>query len=51
MNGVCGTCGCRAEATEENEGYSDCCNDRIEYGVEAAETKQRLADEETKETA
>lgn len=41
MIGVCGTCARPAEATAGNEGYSDCCNDRIEYGVEAAETVAR----------
>ena len=41
MNGICGTCGREAEATESNEGYSDCCNDRIEYGLEASETVAR----------
>lgn len=41
MNGICGTCGREAEATSSNEGYSDCCNDRIEYGMEAAETVAR----------
>lgn len=34
---ICGTCARHAEATSENEGYSDCCNDRIAYGEEAAE--------------
>lgn len=43
MIGTCGTCGRDAEATQDNEGYSYCCNDRIEYGEEAAETKARIA--------
>lgn len=42
MIGTCGTCGRDAEATAENEGYSNCCNDRIEYGAEAEATKRRL---------
>jgi hypothetical protein len=42
MTGTCGTCGRDAEATGENEGYSYCCNDRIEYGIEAEETKERI---------
>jgi hypothetical protein len=33
--GLCGTCVRPAHASRENEGYSDCCNDRIEYGDEA----------------
>lgn len=41
MKGICGTCACEAEATFENEGYSDCCNDRIEYGLEAEQTVAR----------
>jgi len=41
MIGVCGTCARPAEATAENEGYSYCCNDRIEYGDEAAATVAR----------
>jgi hypothetical protein len=41
MNGICGTCAQPALATRENEGYSDCCNDRIEYGEEAVETVRR----------
>lgn len=41
LTGICGTCACPAEATAENEGYSSCCNDRIEYGEEAAETVRR----------
>jgi hypothetical protein len=41
--GICGTCACEAHATPENEGYSDCCNDRIEYGDEAIETVRREA--------
>lgn len=36
--GICGTCANPANATCENEGYSSCCNDRIEYGLEASET-------------
>lgn len=36
--GICGTCAEPATATAENEGYSYCCNDRIEYGAEALET-------------
>lgn len=47
--GICGTCGEQAAATPENEGYSDCCLDRIEYGMEAAETVQRVI-RETQET-
>ena len=27
---ICTNCGQPAEYTYENEGYSDCCNDRIE---------------------
>ena len=27
----CGTCCGIAHPTQENEGYSSCCNDRIEY--------------------
>ena len=46
MTGTCGTCGRDAAATAENEGYSSCCNDRIEYGLEAEETRQRVAFEE-----
>jgi hypothetical protein len=42
MNGICGTCGREAGATRSNEGYSDCCNDRIEYGLEASETLARM---------
>lgn len=38
-----GTCGQDARATAENQGYSDCCNDRIEYGDEAAQTRRRTA--------
>jgi hypothetical protein len=38
MQGICGTCAQPTEATSANEGYSDCCNDRIEYGDEAAQT-------------
>ena len=34
----CGCCGQPATGTRENEGYSDCCNDRIVYGKEAIET-------------
>jgi len=45
MTGTCGTCGRDAEATAENEGYSDCCNDRIEYDEEAAATKARIREE------
>ena len=41
MIGICGTCASPAEATAENEGYSDCCNDRIEYGAEAERTVAR----------
>lgn len=41
MIGICGTCAEPAEATAENEGYSYCCNDRIEYGDEAAATVRR----------
>jgi len=41
---ICGTCGQDAEATSDNEGYSSCCNDRIEYGNEAAETLRQLTD-------
>jgi hypothetical protein len=40
--GTCGTCARRAEATQSNEGYSDCCNDRIEYDLEASETRARI---------
>lgn len=36
--GICGTCARPANATAENQGYSNCCNDRIEYGDEARET-------------
>ena len=43
MDGTCGTCGRDAIATPENEGYSDCCNDRIEYDEEAEQTKRRVA--------
>lgn len=39
--GVCGTCARPAEATFSNQGYSDCCNDRIEYGAEAEQTVRR----------
>jgi hypothetical protein len=39
--GICGTCARPAEATAENEGYSYCCNDRIEYGAEAEATVAR----------
>lgn len=39
MTGTCGTCGRDAEATPSNEGYSDCCNDRIAYDAEAIEIK------------
>lgn len=39
--GICGTCAEPAEATGENEGYSYCCNDRIEYDDEARETVAR----------
>jgi hypothetical protein len=39
--GICGTCASPATATAENEGYSYCCNDRIEYGEEAAQTVAR----------
>jgi hypothetical protein len=41
MSGICGTCCSYAAATPENEGYSDCCNDRIEYGAEAIESVRR----------
>jgi hypothetical protein len=41
MEGVCGTCAQPAQATAENEGYSYCCNDRIEYGAEAEQTVAR----------
>ena len=41
MTGTCGTCGRDAEATQENEGYSYCCNDRIAYDLEAEEVKER----------
>lgn len=27
----CQSCGGREQATAENEGYSDCCNERIVY--------------------
>lgn len=47
MNGICGTCGREAEATSANEGYSDCCNDRIAYGDEA----ERILREQTVEKA
>jgi hypothetical protein len=36
--GICGTCAQPARATAENEGYSSCCNDRIEYFEEAQDT-------------
>lgn len=36
--GICGTCARAAEATPGNEGYSDCCRDRIEYDAEARQT-------------
>ena len=49
LTGTCGTCGRDATATADNEGYSSCCNDRIEYGDEAEETKQRVAREEAGE--
>lgn len=39
--GICGTCAEPATATYENEGYSGCCNDRIEYGSEALDTVRR----------
>lgn len=39
--GICGTCAQPAHATPENEGYSDCCNDRIEYGAEASDTARQ----------
>lgn len=45
--GICGTCCQPANATSENEGYSDCCNDRIEYGQEAMESAVRLGCEHT----
>ena len=50
MKGICGTCGGNAEATAENEGYSYCCNDRIEYGDEAAETVERVKREAAETT-
>ena len=37
MNGICGTCGREARDTAENGGYSDCCNDRIEYNLSVSE--------------
>ncbi len=40
MTGTCMTCGSDAEATAGNEGYSDCCNDRIAYGAEAEQIKR-----------
>lgn len=49
LTGTCGTCGRDATATAENEGYSSCCNDRIEYGEEAAETRARVAREDAGE--
>lgn len=49
LTGTCGTCGRDATATAENEGYSSCCNDRIEYGDEAAETRARVAREDAGE--
>lgn len=54
MDGWCGTCGEEARATAENEGYSDCCNDRIEYekpkplllcGICGAETTKQMCNE------
>jgi endogenous inhibitor of DNA gyrase (YacG/DUF329 family) len=45
FSGTCGTCGRDAVANAENQGYSGCCNDRIEYGDEALETKKRIAAE------
>jgi hypothetical protein len=44
--GLCGTCCNPAAATFENEGYSSCCNDRIEYGGEALDSlRTRLVEE------
>jgi hypothetical protein len=43
--GMCGTCCRRARHTPENEGYSDCCDDRIEYGSEARSSWEAWEDE------
>jgi hypothetical protein len=45
MIGTCGTCGRDADSNASNQGYSDCCNDRIEYGDEAEATKAEIARE------
>lgn len=47
--GICGTCLSPAAATYENEGYSFCCNDRIEYDGEAAESIKSRREQEIAE--
>jgi hypothetical protein len=46
MKALCGTCAAVVDPQNSDEGYSHCCNDRIVYGLEAAE----LIAEEIQET-